>query len=195
MMRLTRSTLSENIRTETSELLNSDLAAAIDLHGQLKQAHWSVRRPSFIAVHGLFDRVAGEAETYSDLLAGRAAGLGAVAEGTVQVATERSFLGPYPLRIADESQHCLRSLRRLPRSGNRLAKRSNNQPRSTLIRQIHSPDIARRRPSTLARRIACCTDYERSGRLREGLAAQSRRFRENCDGADRDARRRCRLGE
>jgi DNA-binding ferritin-like protein len=139
MMRLTRNTLSENIRTDTSELLNSDLAAAIDLHGQLKQAHWSVRRPSFIAVHGLFDRVAGEAETYSDLLAGRAAGLGAVAEGTVQVATERSFLVPYPLRISDESQHCSRSPRRLPRSGNRLAKRSNNQPRSALIWQIHSP--------------------------------------------------------
>jgi starvation-inducible DNA-binding protein len=46
----------------------------------------------------LFDRVAGEAETYSDLLARRAAGLGAVAEGAVQVATERSFLVPYPLR-------------------------------------------------------------------------------------------------
>jgi hypothetical protein len=60
MMRLTRNTLSENIRTETSELLNSDLAAAIDLHDQPKQAHWSVRRPSFIAVHGLFDRVAEE---------------------------------------------------------------------------------------------------------------------------------------
>jgi starvation-inducible DNA-binding protein len=39
------------------------------------------------------------------LLAERTAGLGAVAEGTVQVATERSFLVPYPLRIADETQH------------------------------------------------------------------------------------------
>ena len=33
------------------------------------------------------------------------AGLGGVAEGTVQVAAERSFLIPYPLRIADENQH------------------------------------------------------------------------------------------
>ena len=30
---------------------------------------------------------------------------GTVLEGTVQVATERSFLVPYPLRIADENQH------------------------------------------------------------------------------------------
>ncbi|MGD0642414.1 MAG: DNA starvation/stationary phase protection protein Dps [Roseiarcus sp.] len=104
-MQPTHNTLSENIRTQTVELLNRHLAAAIDLHGQLKQAHWNVRGPAFIAVHELFDKVAGEAESYSDLIAERAAGLGGVAEGTVQVAAERSFLVPYPLRIADENQH------------------------------------------------------------------------------------------
>ena len=104
-MHPTHNTLSENIRTQSVELLNRHLAAAIDLHGQLKQAHWNVRGPSFIGVHELFDKVAGEAESYSDLIAERAAGLGGVAEGTVQVATERSFLIPYPLRIADENEH------------------------------------------------------------------------------------------
>ena len=53
-----------------------------------------MRGPTFIAVHELFDEVAGEAESSSDLLAERAAGLGAVAEGTVKVAAERSFLVP-----------------------------------------------------------------------------------------------------
>ena len=100
-MHATHNTLSENVRTQTAEILNGRLAAAIDLHGQLKQAHWNVRGPTFIAVHELFDKVAEEAESYSDLLAERAAGLGAVAEGTVRVAAERSFLVPYPLRIAD----------------------------------------------------------------------------------------------
>ncbi len=90
-MHTTHDTLSENIRTQTAEILNRRLAAAIDLHGQLKQAHWNVRGPTFIAVH--------------DLLAERAAGLGAVAEGTVRVAAERSFLVPYPLSIADEKEH------------------------------------------------------------------------------------------
>jgi starvation-inducible DNA-binding protein len=104
-MHPTHNTLSENIRTQSVELLNRHLAAAIDLHGQLKQAHWNVRGPSFIGVHELFDKVAGEAEGYSDLIAERAAGLGGAAEGTVQVASERSFLIPYPLRIADENQH------------------------------------------------------------------------------------------
>ena len=104
-MHPTHNTLSENIRTQSVELLNTHLAAAIDLHGQLKQAHWNVRGPAFIGVHELFDKVAGEAESYSDSIAERAAGLGGVAEGTVQVAAERSFLIPYPLRIADENQH------------------------------------------------------------------------------------------
>ena len=104
-MHATHNTLSENVRTQSSEILNRHLAAAIDLHGQLKQAHWNMRGPTFIAIHELFDKVAAEAEGYSDLLAERAGGLGAVAEGTVQVSAERSFLVPYPLGIADEKQH------------------------------------------------------------------------------------------
>lgn len=101
----TRNTLPENIRAQSVELLNTHLAAAIDLHGQVKQAHWNVRGPGFIAIHELFDKVAEDVESYSDLLAERAAGLGGTARGTVQVATECSFLVPYPLGVADEHQH------------------------------------------------------------------------------------------
>ena len=104
-MHQTHNTLSENIRAQSVELLNKHLAGAIDLYGQLKQAHWNVRGPSFIAVHELFDKVATEVDGYSDLIAERAGGLGGVAEGTVQLAAERSFLVPYPLRIADVNEH------------------------------------------------------------------------------------------
>ena len=104
-MQMTHNTLSENIRAQASELLNRHLAAAIDLHGQLKQAHWNVRGPNFIAIHELFDKVATDADIYSDQIAERTAGLGAIAEGTVQVAAANSFLIPYPLRIADEKEH------------------------------------------------------------------------------------------
>jgi starvation-inducible DNA-binding protein len=104
-MQPTHNTLSENIRAQSIELLNKHLAAAIDLHGQVKQAHWNVRGPSFIAIHELFDKVSGEVENYSDLIAERAGGLGGTAYGTVQVAAERSFLVPYPLGIADEQEH------------------------------------------------------------------------------------------
>jgi starvation-inducible DNA-binding protein len=101
----TSNTLSENIRSKAVALLNRHLAAAIDLHAQVKQAHWNVRGPTFITVHELFDKVADLVEGYSDTIAERAAALGSTAEGTVQVAAERSFLELYRLGVADEREH------------------------------------------------------------------------------------------
>jgi starvation-inducible DNA-binding protein len=104
-MQHTHNTLPKQIRIQSVELLNKHLAAAIDLHAQMKQAHWNVRGPGFIAIHELFDRVSAQVENYSDMLAERAAGLGGTANGTIQVAIEQSFLIPYPLGVADEPQH------------------------------------------------------------------------------------------
>lgn len=104
-MHATHNTLSENIRAQSIELLNKHLAAAIDLHAQVKQAHWNVRGPGFIAIHELFDKVAEHVEEYSDQIAERTGGLGGTAQGTIQVAAERSFLIPYTHGIADEKQH------------------------------------------------------------------------------------------
>ncbi|RDV06125.1 DNA starvation/stationary phase protection protein Dps [Sphingorhabdus pulchriflava] len=104
-MQKTHNSLSEEIRTQSVELLNLHLAAAIDLHAQLKQAHWNVRGPGFIAIHELFDKVSAEVEDFSDLIAERAGGLGGTANGTIQTAAQKSFLIPYPLGIADELQH------------------------------------------------------------------------------------------
>ncbi len=104
-MHPTHNTLSENIRAQSVELLNKHLAAAIDLHGQTKQAHWNVRGPNFIAIHELFDKVSVEVEAYSDLIAERTRGLGGTAQGTVQTAAQLSFLVPYALKVADEQQH------------------------------------------------------------------------------------------
>jgi starvation-inducible DNA-binding protein len=104
-MQHTHNTLPENVRAKSVELLNKHLAAAIDLHGQVKQAHWNVRGPTFIAIHELFDKVADKVEAYSDRLAERAAALGGTAQGTVQIAAERSFLVPYALGIAAEKEH------------------------------------------------------------------------------------------
>jgi starvation-inducible DNA-binding protein len=104
-MHQTRNTLSANIRAESVALLNKTLASAIDLHGQMKQAHWNVRGPNFIALHGLFDKCADEACSYSDLIAERARSLGGQAEGTIQRAARFSCLLAYPLGVADEQQH------------------------------------------------------------------------------------------
>ncbi len=104
-MQTTHNTLSEAVRQKSIEILNKHLAAAVDLHGQVKQAHWNVRGPGFIAVHELFDKVSEAVEDFSDQLAERAGGLGGTAHGTVQTAAEHSFLIAYPHGIADEKQH------------------------------------------------------------------------------------------
>ena len=104
-MHPTHNTLSLTIRSQSVELLNRHLAAAIDLHAQVKQAHWNVRGPGSIAVHELFDHVSTDVVAYSDLIAERARGLGGNAHGTIQVAVERSFLVPYPLDVGDVAQH------------------------------------------------------------------------------------------
>ena len=104
-MQKTNNTLSENIRGQSVELLNKHLAAAIDLHAQVKQAHWNVRGPAFIAVHELFDKVSTEVEEFSDMLAERAGALGGTAHGTLQNAAKETFLKPYKLGIASEKEH------------------------------------------------------------------------------------------
>jgi starvation-inducible DNA-binding protein len=101
----TPNTLSENIRFKAAEMLNRHLAAAIDLHAQVKQAHWNLRGPAFIAVHELLDKVAEAVGDYSDTIAERAGALGATAEGTIHVAVQRSFLEQYKLGVADEKSH------------------------------------------------------------------------------------------
>ena len=67
----TSNKLSENIRCKSAEVLNPHLAAAIDLHAQIKQAHWNVCGPAFIAIHELLDKVADVVEGYSDTIAAR----------------------------------------------------------------------------------------------------------------------------
>ena len=104
-MQKTANTLSKNIRAKSVGLLNRHLAAAIDLHAQVKQAHWNVRGPTFIAIHELFDKVADAVEEYSDTIAERAGALGGTAEGTIQTVIEHSFLERYRLGIADAEAH------------------------------------------------------------------------------------------
>lgn len=93
----TRHTLSPEVRESMVDLLNTRLADAIDLFNQVKQAHWNVKGPSFIALHELFDDVAEHTEEQVDMLAERAVLLGGVAEGTSQVVAERTTLPAFPV--------------------------------------------------------------------------------------------------
>ncbi len=101
----TKNTLPEEIRGKAVTLLNRHLACAIDLKEQAKQAHWNVKGPNFIALHELFDKVAESADEFVDLLAERTTSLGGTAEGTVQIAAQRSTLPRYPMQIAGWREH------------------------------------------------------------------------------------------
>ena len=97
--------LSSDSRAKAVALLNHHLPAAIDLHAQIKQAHWNVRGAQFIALHELFDDISEEADGWVDTLAERAGALGGAAEGTIQVAVKQSYLDPYLLKIAGCEAH------------------------------------------------------------------------------------------
>jgi starvation-inducible DNA-binding protein len=92
-------------RIELSRLLNQRLATAVDLQMQMKQAHWNVKGPSFIALHELFDKAYEEVEGYVDSIAERIVQFGGIARGTVRASAARSELTDYPAAIADGLSH------------------------------------------------------------------------------------------
>jgi len=66
---------------------------------QAKQAHWNVKGPNFIPLHGLFDTVAADAAGFSDSVAERIAALGGQAEGSINAVGLRTTLLAYPVEI------------------------------------------------------------------------------------------------
>ncbi len=92
-------------RVEINTLLNKRLADAIDLHMQMKQAHWNVKGPNFIGLHKLFDEIHEATGEYVDTIAERAVQLGGIAQGTVRIAAKRTLLPEYPRDIAEGPAH------------------------------------------------------------------------------------------
>src|SRR6266446_3335538 len=101
----TKNDLSEAIRGKSVELLNGRLADCKDLQTQIKQAHWNVKGPSFIALHELFDKINDDVEEFVDEIAERAVQLGGVAEGTARMVAKRSALPEYPASAVDGRSH------------------------------------------------------------------------------------------
>jgi starvation-inducible DNA-binding protein len=101
----TKIDLSEKTRRNVIVVLNERLAEAIDLQSQVKQAHWNVKGPNFIALHELFDKISDVVLEQIDDIAERVTSLGGTAEGTVAVAAKRSKLKNYPLSITSGRDH------------------------------------------------------------------------------------------
>ena len=101
----TKNDLSKATRNKVIELLNARLADCIDLQTQVKQAHWNVKGPNFIALHELFDKINGDVQEYVDEIAERAVQLGGVALGTARMVAKRSTLAEYPESAVDGRTH------------------------------------------------------------------------------------------
>lgn len=86
-------------RAAMNTLLNQQLADASDLFTQTKQAHWNVKGPQFVALHELFDELAGDLLEHIDTIAERITALGGYALGTARMAAASSTLPEYPADV------------------------------------------------------------------------------------------------
>jgi len=104
-MNPTKNDLPLESRKSLALLLNERLADLLDLQLQAKQAHWNVKGPSFIALHELFDSVAGDAAEFVDTVAERIVALGGIADGTIGGVSQRTKLAAYPSNITSGRDH------------------------------------------------------------------------------------------
>ncbi len=88
-------------RAAIATSLNAVLADGLDLHSQIKVAHWNVKGPHFAALHPLFETFAVALAGFNDQVAERAVTLGGRAGGTtrqVARATKLPELAPEATR-------------------------------------------------------------------------------------------------
>jgi starvation-inducible DNA-binding protein len=97
----TRIDIGRENREQLVDILNQQLADTFDMFSLMKQAHWNVKGPQFIALHELFDEIAEGIIGHVDTIAERATALGGMAMGTVRMAAESSRLEPYPTDVFD----------------------------------------------------------------------------------------------
>jgi starvation-inducible DNA-binding protein len=101
----TPSNLPEAARADIAHALNDRLADGLDLHGQLKVAHWNVRGPQFPSLHPLFEQFAIQLAAHNDAIAERAVTLGGVALGTARHVAKASRIAEYPAETSRDLDH------------------------------------------------------------------------------------------
>ena len=99
------SRLSEAARQKVSETLNARLVDGLDLHSQIKVAHWNIKGPQFAALHPLFEEFAVSLAAHNDDIAERAVTLGARVYGTVRHVAQKSRLPEYPQETSRDVDH------------------------------------------------------------------------------------------
>ncbi len=99
------SQIPETSRVQLVETLNERLADGLDLHSQIKVAHWNLKGPQFAALHPLFESFAASLAQHTDELAERAVTLGGKAYGTARYVAKRSHLKEYPQEAKLDLEH------------------------------------------------------------------------------------------
>src|SRR5688572_25808966 len=90
------SPLSDEVRGKIPATLHERLADGLDLHGQIKVAHWNIKGPQFASLHPLFETFAVSLSNHNDSIAERAVTLGGRAYGTARHVAKSSRLPDYP---------------------------------------------------------------------------------------------------
>ena len=121
----TRNDLPDNTRKAMIALLNARLVDTIDLRLAVKQAHWNVKGPNFIALHELFDQIQARVDTFADDIAERSVALAGVVAGTSQAVVNGTQLEAYPTNTIDEKAHLQALADRLATYG-KLAREAIN---------------------------------------------------------------------
>lgn len=99
------SPLSESARKEIGVSLNARLADGLDLHSQIKVAHWNIKGPNFAALHPLFETFAVSLAAFGDAVAERAVTLGDKAYGTARHVSKASRLPEYDQEVTRDLEH------------------------------------------------------------------------------------------
>ncbi len=92
-------------RAKLADLLNARLADGLDLHSQIKVAHWNIKGPQFAALHPLFETFAVGLALHTDTIAERAVTLGGKAYGTARHVAKTSTLADYPQETTRDLEH------------------------------------------------------------------------------------------
>jgi starvation-inducible DNA-binding protein len=99
------SRLPETARGTIAQTLNARLAEGLDLHGQIKVAHWNIKGPQFPSLHPLFETFAVSLAGRNDEIAERAVTLGGLAYGTARHVAKASRLPEYPQETTRDLEH------------------------------------------------------------------------------------------
>ena len=99
------SPLPEADRQAIVSSLNARLADGLDLHSQIKVAHWNIKGPQFPALHPLFESFAVSLAEHNDAVAERAVTLGGRAYGTARHVAQSSKLPEYPQQTTRDLEH------------------------------------------------------------------------------------------